>query len=471
MIARRRSWLFVLASLWLPSNPAIAGGQTVPPAPSSAPSSQLFLVLPFEEWSTGPRYAWLGEGLAELFTDRLAGDQRLVFPRSEWLAAVEKLGLPPSPRFTRASMLRIAKQMDADYVVYGQYSTDGKGLTITTHILQIAPAALSPAFTETGALEDLMDVQARASWHVARYTDSLYPINQSAYVQKFPRYRLDAFEQFIRGLLASDEQRLRNFREASRLDPDWPDPAFAMGETYFATRNCDPALIWLSRVPPGHRRGLEASFLAGVCHLWRHDAARAESAFAGMLSAIARLHPRAQAPAEVFNNLAIAQSRQGKHREAVEHWQRAQQLDTDHPDYSFNAAVGSFRAGEFAAAARAFRDLLKRYAQDGDVRTLLIVALERAGRATEAAATKEECSTENCGASAAVQEALRAPAVAASGANAADRFAKVERVSSSLDASALLFAFRTQPESSAAPPARQRSSLREVLAVPAGGPR
>lgn len=435
----------LILALWLFGVSHGVAGQAVPGGSAAARSGELFLVLPFEQSVRDARYAWLSEGLAELFADRLAADGRPVFPRNEWMAALEKLGLPPSTRFTRATMLKVAEQLDADYVVYGEFATDGKRLSLSARVLQVSPAALSPAFSETGTLDDLMEVQGRAAWQVARYTDAPYPLNRPAYLQKIPRRRLDAFEQYIRGLLAGDEPRLRNFREAARLDPDWPDPAFALGEAYYAARNCEPALTWFSRVPPGHRRGIEAGFLAGVCHLLRHDSARAESAFSGVLFAIARQSPRSSGPAEVHNNLAIALSRQGKSTEAAGEWQRAQQLDDGQPDYWFNAAWGEFRSKNYAAAARLLRELLKRNPEEADARALLVAALERAGRATEAATAREECSAGNCSASVALQAALRATAEP-SRTPLQDGLTRVERISTSLDAGALLFSYRATPE-------------------------
>ncbi len=453
MNARRRaSWCayVTLALLFLPG----AGAAQSTSVASSR--GELFLIFPFEQSTREARYTWLSEGLAELFYARLADEDRLVFPRGEWMSTLEKLGLPPSTRFTRATMLKVAEEMDADYVVFGQFATDGKKLSVTTRVLKVAPAALSRPVTESGNLEELMDVQARAAWHVVRFTDSLFPLNQSEYARKMPRRRLDAFEQYIRGLGASEEQRLRNLREAARLEPDWADPAFALGQTYYAAKNCEPALIWLSRVPPGHPRGIEAGFYAGVCHLWRNDLARAESAFAGALYALTRVNARAAGPAEIHNNLAITLSRRGQTQPAAESWERAQRIDESEADYWFNAGVGYFRAQQYAAAVRALRELLKRSPEDGDGRTLLIAALEKLGRATEAAAVREECSKENCGASPSMAAALREP-LDTMGAPGPDRLSKVERLSTALDAGALLFSYRAAQEAES-PAARPREA-------------
>jgi tetratricopeptide (TPR) repeat protein len=350
--------------------------------------SQTVLVLPFENSSDTPALEWLGPGLAELSAERLPGDARVVISHEEWLAAVEKFGLPATGRFTRATMLKLAAETDADFVVFGSFSANNGKLTLTAQVLRRDPPGLSVPMVETGAMDDLMLLHARLAWQVLRYVDPVFALSQPAYVERQARLRLDAFEQFIRGMLdARDDQRLRYFREAARLEPDWGDPAFALGQAYFAQRDWATALIWLSRVPPAHSRGLEASFLAGVCHLFRNDMVRAESALSDVLA-------HAEFP-EVLNNLGVARMRLGKTREAVAHWQRATELDPEETDYWFNLGLGALRSSDAAAVSardfgvRAFREVLRGDPQDAEARALLIAALERGGRMTEAAAERE----------------------------------------------------------------------------------
>lgn len=352
-----------------------------------------FLVLPFENSSRLVKLDWLGEGLAELTLERLAGEGRIVFPREEWLAAVEKLGVPASTRFSRATMLKIAEEADADYVVFGQYASDGNTLTVTARVLGVNPPGLLAPVTESGALENLMDIHARLTWRILRSVEPAYPLSERDFARRFPRLRLDAFEYYVRGLLNSeskrDEQRLRLLREAARLEPAWDDAAFALGQTYFARRDCDSALLWLTRIPPAHERGLEASFAAGVCYLLRNDPARAEAAFAGLLERV-RPGVAARELPEALNNLAVARGRLGKSREAVAGFERATQLDPEEVDYWFNLGLAALRASEAAAAAQAFREVLRRQPADAEARALLIGALEGSGRATEAAAERDE---------------------------------------------------------------------------------
>lgn len=348
------------------------------------------LVFPFENAGKLARYDWLGEGLAELTIERLSGAGLFVYPREERLAALDRLGLPASTRFSRATMLKIAEEVDADYVVFGRYTSDGKSLALAAQVLRITPADLSPPLEETGALEDLMGTQARLAWRMLRFVEPSYPAKQRDFEARLPRLRPDAFEYYIRGLLSGDdEQRLRNFREAARLEPAWGNPVFALGQAYFARRDCESALPWLSRVPPAHTRGAEASFEAGVCHLLRNDPGRAEAGFAGLLERLRAGPGSVRESPEALNNLAVARERLGKLREAAADLQRAAALDPDETEYWFNLGLLYLRTEQPAAAVQPFREALRFRPDDGEARALLIAALERSGRATEAAADRE----------------------------------------------------------------------------------
>ncbi len=95
------------------------------------------LVFPFENSSRVAKLDWLGEGLADLTIERLGGEGQFVFPREERLAALDRLGLPASTRYTRATMLKVAEEIDADYVVFGQYELNGRTLTVAARLLRI----------------------------------------------------------------------------------------------------------------------------------------------------------------------------------------------------------------------------------------------------------------------------------------------------------------------------------------------
>lgn len=387
----------------------LAAGSAVPPAYGQAGSasratsegahSGILLVFPFENDSRVASLDWLGEGLSELTIERLQDKGISVLSRQERLAALEKIGLPDSARFSHATMVKIAAEADADDVVFGRFISDGKTVTLEARVLRISPPWLSPPYTQSGSLESLLRLHARLSWRMLCVLEQKNCLQQganadeSSFANPPASLRPDALQNFVRGILASDDEpRLRALREAARLEPAWDRPAFELGQFYFARRNCESALPWFSRVPPNRPDGPEAGFDMGVCHLLRNDAARAEAAFSGLLERARSADPKEHLPefSEVHNNLGVARLRLGKGSEAAAEFERAEALAEEQPDYWVNFGVAKLLAKQPAAALAPLEHARKLDPNDKGARALLISTFESLGRASDAAAIRAE---------------------------------------------------------------------------------
>src|ERR1700720_4312104 len=135
----------------------------------------LYLVFPFENAGASPRLDWLGEGLEELTIQRLSAAGQQVYSHAGRTAEMDRSGLPPTAKLSRASMLRIAQNMDADYVILGRFTSDGRSLMVESQILRVSPTRLLPAIRETGALDSLMDLHVRLLWRLLSANDHAYP--------------------------------------------------------------------------------------------------------------------------------------------------------------------------------------------------------------------------------------------------------------------------------------------------------
>ncbi len=376
-------------------------GQTAN-APRNNPAegrSDTLLVLPFENDSRIPNLDWLGEGISEITAEHLQDHELYVLSRLERLTALEKIGLPDSARFSHATIVKIATEADADEVVFGKFVSDGKTVTMEARVFRISPPWLSPPYVQTSSMTDLLRAQARLSWQVLCAIEqkdcSREEANkdESSFSEPPPSLHLDALENFIRGVTGfEDEPRLRALREAARLEPSWDRPAFELGRIYFARHDCELALPWFSRVPPNRPDGAEASFDAGVCHLLRNDAIRAEAAFSGLLERTRSKDPGDQLPEfpEFHNNLGIARLYLGKWGEAAAEFERAAALEEEVPDYWMNLGIAKTAEKQPASAVTALGRASKLDPQDIGARTLLISVLESLGRSSDAAALRAE---------------------------------------------------------------------------------
>src|SRR5947209_812451 len=88
-----------------------ASGQAASPRPNAAPGSQgIFLVFPFENDGAGTKLDWLCEGLEELAIQTLSSSGQQVYTHAGRTSELDRFGLPPTARFSHATMLRIGAE-------------------------------------------------------------------------------------------------------------------------------------------------------------------------------------------------------------------------------------------------------------------------------------------------------------------------------------------------------------------------
>ena len=399
------------------------------------PTSQgIFLVFPFENTGASSRLDWLSEGLEELTIQRLSAGGQQVYSHAGRTAELDRYGLPSSARLSHATMLRIGAELDADFVVFGKYVSDGNSLTLQARILRVNPVGIDAVVQENGKLESLMDIHIKLAWELLSGKNRKNPVNLAEFSKLQRPLRLDAFEHYIRGLLANDDDaRIRELREATRLDPDWPESAFALGQVYYGRRDCESALPWLGRVPKASLRYAEAVFDMGVCRLWLDQPDKAEAIFVSLQESLkVNLVSGADLP-EVMNNLGLARARQGKSAEAIAALRRAAELDPEEDDYPVNLGLVHLRANDFAKASDEFRDAMEREPETAEDRSLLVFALGKAGKKQEAEEEKD-----------AAAEALGPGALPTI---KVENLPKMERLKTELDTSALQLENLTQRDS------------------------
>jgi Tfp pilus assembly protein PilF len=373
---------------------ALPADTATPPQNHTHSEEGIYVVFRFEQLpcgvhcqnpGTSPRLDWIGEGLEELTIQTLSNAGQLVYSHDGRLNEMDRSGLPSTGKLTRATMLHVAQEMDADFVVFGSFTSDGKTLSVNARVLRVNPVALLPVVHESGPLETLIDLQSKVIWRLLASSDHNYYLSFAEFSKRQRPLRLDAFEQYIRGLLANDdEMRLRNLKEAVRLEPDWPDPAFALGQVYYARNDCVAALPWFARVPVTHQRSVEANFSTGVCRLKLGQPDKAEQVFASLQEGLQHNSVSGADLPEVLNNLALARIRLGDLSAAMTALGRARDIDPDEDDYPFNLGLVSMQQNEWVTAATHFSEAVHREPDNAEDYAFLIYSLDKAGKKTEA---------------------------------------------------------------------------------------
>jgi tetratricopeptide (TPR) repeat protein len=268
--------------------------------------------------------------------------------------AFERLGIPASARLSRATVYEISQQIDADYVMMGRYSFDGARVTAHAQVMDMARLRLSAEVTESAPLAELIGLQTALAWDLlpslgAEAASAGATQSRVQFVAQFPPVRLDALEQYMRGVSAAGAQeKIRYFKEALRLDPGHTLAMFELGRTYFGLREYEPAANWFSKVSSGTNAN-EARFYQGLAFFYAGQLEKAEAAF----HALAARLPLT----EVFNNLGVAAARRGDQR-ARGYFEKAIQNDPSDADYHFNLGLQLYKEGDTTGATRQLRESL-----------------------------------------------------------------------------------------------------------------
>jgi tetratricopeptide (TPR) repeat protein len=351
--------------------------ETPPPASTQALAhGRLVLVLPFENHSGQASLDWIGQAFPEIFNRRLGSAGFLPISRSDLLYALNHLGLPQSFQPSRASAIRLAQTLDADYVVFGSYTTAGTALNTTTQVLDITGLKLGAQLTSQAELTHLLGTLNSLAWQVTRQLDPNYAVAEQTFIAADSDLRVDAFENYVRGLTeGSTDERIRHLRESVRLSPHFYPAWLALGKAYFANQNFEQAASTLGHLTKDDPNALEADFYRGLAFFYTGKYMEAEDAFAFDST-------RLPLP-EVVNNQGVAAARRGKDAGAL--FQQAIIADPKDADYHFNLALALRRRGDIAGAVREIDQAVKLRPQDTEAAGLATALHEEQN---PAAATK-----------------------------------------------------------------------------------
>jgi tetratricopeptide (TPR) repeat protein len=357
-----------LIGLVLVLSAAVRGfGQTPAAAASAAGdtgSGRILLVLPFDNRTGQPNLEWIREAAPEILGSRFASAGFSPMSRTDRLYALDHLGLPEGFQPSRASSLKLAQTLDADSIVVGSYQMDGSNIVAQGQIIDVPHLRMGQPVTARGEMRDMIAVFDSLAWKLTRQLDPGFSVAEETFVAAGAGLRVDAFEQYIRGITEPDQaERLKHLKAAVQLSPAFGQAWMALGREDFNSQQYEQAAAAFAKVGRNDPDALEAGFCRGLSLLYSGDYAKAEEAFAG----VARILPLA----EVINNEGVAESRRG--RDGLALFRQAETDDPNAADYHFNIALSLKRHGDNAGAAAELAQCLRMRPNDSEAQ-----ALERA---------------------------------------------------------------------------------------------
>jgi len=338
-----------------------AGDSAASGAGSSAGHGRILLVLPFDNRTGQPSLEWIREAAPEILGSRFQSAGFAPMSREDRLYALDHLGLPEGFHPSRATALKLAQTLDADSIVVGSYVTDGTGIIAEAQVVDVPHLRMSQAVTARGEMKDLIEVFDTLAWRLTKQLDPQFSVAEETFVAAGSGMRVDAFEQYIRGITEPDhDERLRHLNQAVALNPAFGPAWMALGREDYNGQQYELAATAFAKVGPNEPDALQAGFYRGLALMFSGSYAKAEQAFA----AVAQVLPLA----EVVNNEGVAVSRQGHDGSGL--FRQAVAADANTADYHFNLAVSLNRHGDAAGASAELAQCLKLRPNDSEAQTL-----------------------------------------------------------------------------------------------------
>lgn len=328
---------------------------------ATAGRGRILLVLQFDNKSGQPSLEWIREAAPEILSRRFASAGFAPMSREDRLYALDHLGLPEGFQPSRASALKLAETLDADSIVVGSFKTSGTEIEAEAQVVDVPHLRMSAPVTAQGEMRNMVDVFDSLAWKLTRVMDPGFSVAEETFVAAGKGLRLDAFEQYIRGITEPDQaERLRHLQMAVKLSPDFGEAWMALGREDYSGAQYEQAADAFAKVGRNNPDALEAGFYRGLSLLFSGNYPQAQQAFTGVAEELPL--------AEVLNNEGVAISRQGKDGSAF--FRKAVAADPNVADYHFNLAVSLKRNGDSAEAQAELARCLKLRPSDSEAQDL-----------------------------------------------------------------------------------------------------
>ncbi len=405
-------------------------------AAQTGSSSEIVLVLPFENVSDHPEYNWIGESFADSLSALLNKPGLIVVTSEERAVAYQRLRLPLTVLPSRATAIKIARELKASMIVIGTYSVtlspaasnDKSTPAADKHIANITGEARVVRVNEGRMAGDVFDgawaprvydfsddaanlqrVHGELAYQILFQRDKALSFSRNQLIQEATKVPAQAYEAVQKGLLtpASDPTRAIYFKNAMQLfgkengGAVYPQAAFELGRFYFNQSLYSNQSQWkesieyFTMLQKKDAHYGEAQFYAGLAYWKTGD----------IPNAIATLIPLADEKVMplvgVYNNagaVSVAAARDEKKPEertrlllqGITLLSRAVDSSPDDTTVLFNYAYALFLAEKYSEAAEKLEKVIAANQKDGDAYFLLAKIQERANHADAASAADNQ---------------------------------------------------------------------------------
>src|SRR5262249_54646053 len=145
--------------------------------------------------------------------------------------------------------------LDAGEIVFGEFKVDEgtaalkAPIKLTIRVIDLRKLQQKAEFTQSGTLDGLSQMETRLAWLLLRQLAPERAPSEEVFFHDRAPVRVEAMESYVRALMAAtDDQKLKLFTQAAKLDDHFSQPNFRLGRMMLAKKDYKAAGDWLAKV-------------------------------------------------------------------------------------------------------------------------------------------------------------------------------------------------------------------------------
>ena len=389
----------------------------------SSSAADIVLVLPFENVSNHPEYNWVGESFADSLSALLNKPGLIVVTGDERAVAYQRLRLPLTVIPSRATSIKIARELKASMIVIGTYNVtlaavpDDKSkpqvdrsiasITGEARVIRVNEGRMAGDMFDSGwaprvydfgdVLTNIQHVHGELAYQILYQRDRALSFSRNQLVQEATKVPPQAFEAFMKGVQTQETDPTREIflKNAMRLyakensNAVYSQAAFELGLFYMLRSQWKEAIDHFTMLQKTESHYGEAQFYAGLAYWKIGDIQHALATFVPLAD------EKVMPLVGVYNNagaVSVEAARDEKKPEertrllaqAITLLSRAVDSSPDDTTVLFNYAYALFLNEKYAEAAQKLEKVISADPKDGSAYFLLAKAQERASHADAA---------------------------------------------------------------------------------------
>ena len=324
--------------------------------------------------------AWVGDGIAMSLSGQIACADIRPFSRGETEDLLIENGLPVGAVLSRGSMIYVAEQAKADFVVIGSIAENSGGLKLSARLIDIKTMKQGSEFTVSGTITALPEMENELAWMIHSNVARTSALSREQFRERTRRVPNSAYAGYIESLnVFGESQQIQLLEKAVREYADFAEARFQLGRLYYQKKDYARALPHIEYGVKLPNERLQSEFMIGTCRLQLGETARAIDDYKRLILLTA--HTAA------LNNLAVAHVRGGNNVQALRILAdvRARRERYD-PAIAINLAIAHYLAGDASAAMKSVEKAINDYPGNGMLYFLSSFLMNEAGNEARAAA-------------------------------------------------------------------------------------